>query len=170
MDDGSAVGNGDELDKNLNRIQRLSMINANARYELINANQQLIDFQMNRYIKHANEQKRQSHNRNLADRNKDDPSNKPDNAEVQQDISDRVNMNPIVKPQKPPVQPRSPSMNNLLAHSNTNTVPKNPENVNQTSTAASIPYDILNFTTTPSNGRGINRMAKINDKHHSSVN
>ena len=34
------------------------MINANARYELINANQQLIDFQMNRYMKHANEQKK----------------------------------------------------------------------------------------------------------------
>jgi len=41
----------DDVDK----IEKLSLINANARYELINANQQLIDFQMNRYIKHAKE-------------------------------------------------------------------------------------------------------------------
>lgn len=34
------------------------MINANARYELISANQQLIDFQMNRYIKHTKDHRK----------------------------------------------------------------------------------------------------------------
>jgi len=37
--DNANGGNGDDLDKNLDRIQKLSMINANARYELINVNQ-----------------------------------------------------------------------------------------------------------------------------------
>ena len=43
----------DDVDK----IEKLSLINANARYELLSANQQLIDFQMNRYIMHAKEKK-----------------------------------------------------------------------------------------------------------------
>ena len=35
----------------MDKIEKLSMINANARFELLNANQQLLDFQMNRYIR-----------------------------------------------------------------------------------------------------------------------
>lgn len=41
----------------MDKIEKLSLINANARYELLSANQQLIDFQMNRYIMHAKEKK-----------------------------------------------------------------------------------------------------------------
>ena len=37
--------------------------------------------------------------------------------------------------------------------------PKNPETPNQASNAAQDAYDILNFTITPSNGRGLNRIA-----------
>ena len=37
----------------LEKIEKLSLINASARFELLNANSQLIDFQMNRFIKHT---------------------------------------------------------------------------------------------------------------------
>jgi hypothetical protein len=39
------------LNDDMDKMEKLSMINANARYELINANQQLLDFQMNRYMR-----------------------------------------------------------------------------------------------------------------------
>lgn len=45
-----------EMDDDVLKMQNLSMINANARFELLNANQQLLDFQMNRLIR--NEQRR----------------------------------------------------------------------------------------------------------------
>lgn len=57
-DDAHAAGNTLSLQEDFDKIEKLSMINANARYELINANQQLIDFQMNRYIKHTKDQRK----------------------------------------------------------------------------------------------------------------
>ena len=42
-DDPHTVGNTLSLQEDFDKIEKLSMINANARYELINANQQLID-------------------------------------------------------------------------------------------------------------------------------
>lgn len=39
------------LHEDVDKIEKLSMINANARFELLNANQQLLDFQMNRYMR-----------------------------------------------------------------------------------------------------------------------
>lgn len=43
-EDPHTVGNTLSLQEDFDKIEKLSMINANARYELINANQQLIDF------------------------------------------------------------------------------------------------------------------------------
>ena len=47
---------------------------------------------MNRYIKHANEQKKQSQNRNLPDRNTNEPF-----TQIQQDIKPKMNVNAITK-------------------------------------------------------------------------
>mmetsp|Transcript_4394 Transcript_4394/g.6372 ORF Transcript_4394/g.6372 Transcript_4394/m.6372 type:complete len:155 (-) Transcript_4394:231-695(-) len=47
------------MQADLDKIEKLSLINASARFELISANNQLIDFQMNRYIKHAQQSKKQ---------------------------------------------------------------------------------------------------------------
>lgn len=44
----------------MEKIEKLSMINANARFELLNANEQLLNFQMNRYMKHAKLKKNQN--------------------------------------------------------------------------------------------------------------
>lgn len=57
-DQSNRINNTLSLQEDFDKIEKLSLINANARYELINANQQLIDFQMNRYIKHAKEQRK----------------------------------------------------------------------------------------------------------------
>lgn len=57
-DDSFAAANTLSLQEDFDKIEKLSMINANARYELISANQQLIDFQMNRYIKHTKESRK----------------------------------------------------------------------------------------------------------------
>ena len=57
-EDSHAVTNTLSLQEDFDKIEKLSMINANARYELITANQQLIDFQMNRYIKHSKDQRK----------------------------------------------------------------------------------------------------------------
>lgn len=57
-EDSHAVTNTLSLQEDFDKIEKLSMINANARYELITANQQLIDFQMNRYIKHTKDQRK----------------------------------------------------------------------------------------------------------------
>lgn len=43
---------GEYFSTDFDRIQKLSMININAREELLKANEQLLNFQMNRYIKH----------------------------------------------------------------------------------------------------------------------
>ena len=61
-DEPHAVSNTLSLQEDFDKIEKLSMINANARYELINANQQLIDFQMNRYIKHTKDQRKHKFN------------------------------------------------------------------------------------------------------------
>ena len=57
-DEAHTVNKTVSLQEDFDKIEKLSMINANARYELINANQQLIDFQMNRYIKHTKDQRK----------------------------------------------------------------------------------------------------------------
>lgn len=50
------------LKEDMQKIQNLSLINASARYELLTANQQLIDFQMNRFIKFDQKKKLQKQN------------------------------------------------------------------------------------------------------------
>jgi hypothetical protein len=46
------------IEEDLEKIEKLSMINANARFELLTANQQLLDFQLNRFIKFDQKKKR----------------------------------------------------------------------------------------------------------------
>lgn len=46
------------IQEDLDKIEKLSIINASARFELLNVNQQLIDFQMNRFIKYDKRQKK----------------------------------------------------------------------------------------------------------------
>ena len=43
------------IQEDLDKIEKLSLINASARFELLSANQQLLDFQLNRYIKFKKE-------------------------------------------------------------------------------------------------------------------
>ena len=59
------IGSGGENNNNtlslqddVAKMEKLSMINASARFELLNANQQLLDFQMNRYIKYDQKKKK----------------------------------------------------------------------------------------------------------------
>jgi hypothetical protein len=58
-----------EIEDDMARMQNLSLINANARFELLNANQQLLDFQMTRLIKYENHRKKskQKTNHNNSD-------------------------------------------------------------------------------------------------------
>ncbi|CDW91845.1 UNKNOWN [Stylonychia lemnae] len=52
-------------DDELNRLGKLSLINASARFQLISANQQLLDFQLNRFIK--NSKKVKNHSKTIND-------------------------------------------------------------------------------------------------------
>ena len=51
------------MDDDVRKLERLQLINASARYELLTANQQLIDFHLNRVMKAKFESKKAVKNR-----------------------------------------------------------------------------------------------------------
>ena len=47
----------EENDEDIMKIDRLQLINASARHELLSANQQLLDFQLNRFVNRHHRQR-----------------------------------------------------------------------------------------------------------------